>query len=150
MGIKHTSQTSAELSYESKTQIAATMNIRLLRDQIIVEPLPVDHSRVLAIIEYTKPLRGIVKAVGPGHFPWKYDSPDKHRRTKMWRSKTFQPTEVKIGDIVELGGYGEDDRGGLHRGYAFQQFYWGDKMHIICREADVGCIIEQEAPCTIE
>ena len=149
MSIKHTSSTSAELSYESKTQIEEKMNIRLLRDNIIVEPLSVDHCVSFEVIEYTKPLRGIVKAVGPGVFPWKYDSPDKHRRTKMWRSKKFQPTEVKIGDIVELGGYGEDDRGGLHRGYNFQQFYWGDKMHIVCREADVGCIVEEE-PSTIE
>lgn len=150
MGIVSTGKDSAELSNVSKTYIDASEKIRPLRDQIVVEPLSVDHSKLLEVIEYTKPLRGIVKAVGPGHYPMKYDHPEKHRRTKMWRSKTFQPTELKVGDVVELGGYGEDDRGNLHRGYNFQQIMWGNKMHILCREADVGCVVmtseEDNAP----
>ncbi len=108
-----------------------------MRDQIIIEPLPVDHSDVLLVVEHTKPLRGIVRAVGPGHYPKQYDHPDKHRRKKMWDGKHFQPTEVKVGDVVELGGY-------QYGGYAFQQFMWGDKMHIICREADISGVVTDE------
>jgi co-chaperonin GroES (HSP10) len=144
MGVRATGKDSAELSYSSNTYIDAGLNIRPLRDHIIVEPLPVDHSKVLEVIEHTKALRGIVKAVGPGHYPNKYDHPDKHKRTKMWKSKVFRKTEIKVGDIVELGGYGLDDRGGMHKGYNFQQFVWAGKIHIACREADVVGISEKQ------
>jgi len=105
-----------------------------LRDQLIVEPLDVVYSRVLIVSARTKPLRGIVKAVGPGCYPKLYDHREKSKRTKMWDSLRFQPTEVKVGDIVHLGGL---DLGG----YAFEQFWWGDRIHLHCREADV-CGIE--------
>lgn len=133
---------SGELSYASSTVIPEDAAIRPLHDQIVVEPLPVEHSKILAVVENTKPLRGIVKAVGPGHYPMRYDHPDKHRRTKMWRSSRFQPTQVKVGDIVELGSIREDN--GRITGYNFQQFLWGTKLHIMCREADVSGIVVQE------
>ncbi len=129
---------SSELSQSSCTFIAADQKIRCLRDQIIVKPLPVEHSCTLNIIENTKPVRGVVQAVGPGHYPKIYDHPDKHRRTKMWDSKYLLPTEVKVGDIVELG----SPQG--QRGYSFQQFMWGNELHIICREADVSGIVTAE------
>ena len=135
MGITHTGAQSAELSHRSNTHIEARMKIRPLHDHIIVEPLDVWHSDVLIVIEPTKPVRGIVKAVGLGHYPKKYDHPDKSKRTKMWDSNVFQPTEVKVGDIVNLG----SPQGA--RGYAFQSIMWGDKLHIVAREADV-CGIE--------
>lgn len=136
MTINRTSTRSAELSHTSNTHVEAGLKIRPLRDQIIVEPLDVWHSDVLIVIEPTKPVRGIVKAVGPGHYPKKYDHPDKSKRTKMWDSTVFQPTQVKVGDIVNLG----SPQGS--RGYAFQSIMWGDKLHIICREADVALIEE--------
>lgn len=142
MPVRQTGKDSAELSQSSRTFIQSNENIRPLRDQIIVEPLDVDHGVSFAVIEHTKALRGIVKAVGPGHYPKRYDHPDKHRRSKMWDSKHFQRTEVKVGDIVELGGYGLDDRGGMHKGYNFQQFMWGGVMHVACREADICGILE--------
>lgn len=126
---------SGELSYVSSIFIRADQKIRPLRDHIIVEPLPVDHASVLQVFEGGKPVRGIVKAVGPGHYPKIYDHPDKHRRTRMRDSKYFLPTEVKIGDIVELG-----SPQGM-RGYNFPQIVWGNKIHIICREADVSGIV---------
>ncbi len=134
---------SGELSYASSTVIPAECRIRPLHDQIVVEPLPVEHSKVLEVVEHTKPLRGIVRAVGPGHYPMRYDHPDKHKRTKMWRSSRFQPTQVKVGDIVELGSIREEN--GRITGYSFQQVIWGTKMHILCREADVSGIVVQEA-----
>ncbi len=137
---------SGELSYASATVIPEDCAIRPLHDQIVVEPLPVEHSKILDVVENTKPLRGIVKAVGPGHYPMRYDHPDKHKRTKMWRSSRFQPTQVKVGDIVELGSIREED--GRITGYNFQQFIWGTKTHILCREADVSGIVvpEPDAP----
>lgn len=132
---------SGELSYNSTTYIDPAEQIKPMHDYIVVEPLGVDHSAILAVIEHTKPLRGIVKAVGPGHFPLCYDHPDKQKRTKMWRSTCFQPTQVKVGDVVELGAVKIDGR---IVGYSFQQIMWGSKMHIMCREADVSGIVINE------
>lgn len=115
--------------------VPAHMSIRPLRDQIIVEPLKTVLSKTIVVIEDTLPLRGIVKAVGPGCYPKRYDHPDKHKRSKMWDSEVFEPTTVKVGDVVELGGYD-------HRGYSFPQVYWGDKLHLICREADVSGVVD--------
>jgi len=129
--IHATGARSAELSWASPTLVAAHESIRCRRDYMVVEPLDVDHGTTLIVREHTKPLRGIVKAVGPGHYPKRYNHPDKHRRTRTWDSKTFQPTQVKPGDVVELGGYGLG-------GYNFQTFLWGDKVHLVCREADVS------------
>jgi hypothetical protein len=133
-----TSGRSAELSWGSATMVPAGQAIRCRRDYMIVEPLPVDHCVSFEVIEHTKPLRGIVKAIGPGCYPKRYDHPDKHRRSKTWDSKHFLPTQVKVGDVVELGGY-------EYGGYAFQTFLWGDILHVICRELDVSGVVEAEA-----
>lgn len=131
-----------ELSYETTTYIEPEATVKMMHDYILVEPLAVEHSTILAVIENIKPVRGIVKSVGPGHFPLCYDSIDKKKRTKMWRSDTFQPTQCKVGDIVELGAVRIEGR---IVGYSFQQVYVGNKMHIICREADVsGIVINDE------
>jgi hypothetical protein len=132
-----------ELTSNSITYVAPDEKITPMHDYLVIEPLGVQHSAILTVIEHTKPLRGIVKAAGRGHYPLCYDHPDKHRRTKMWRSKTFQPTQCKPGDIVELGAVKLDGR---MMGYSFQQFFWGSKMHLICREADVsGIVVEENA-----
>jgi co-chaperonin GroES (HSP10) len=134
---------SAELSYESTTYIEPDAHIRPLHDYLVVEPLGVEHSQILTVIEHTKPLRGLVKAVGPGHYPLCYDHQEKSKRTKMWRSKTFQPTQIKPGDIVELGAVKIDGR---MAGYSFQTVMWGTKPHLLCREADVsGVVVNDEA-----
>lgn len=127
----------AALSHDSLTDVPSDKQIRCLRDWMVIEPVDVVLSTVLIIREDTKPLRGIVKAVGPGCYPKRYDHPDKQKRRKMWSSKTFRPTEVKVGDVVELGGY---DIGG----YAFQTFRWGDVMHLLCREEDVSGVCKEE------
>lgn len=126
---------SARIDHDSNTSIPADAKLRPLRDQIIVEPLNRVHSHLIVTHEDMKPVRGIVKAVGPGHYPKKYDSDEKHKRTRMWDSDVFQPTTVKVGDVVELGGA---DLGG----YSFQTMYWGDVKHIICREMDVSGVVD--------
>lgn len=143
MGVKlNANGMGGELASNSVTYIAPDEQIRCLHDHMIVEPLGIEHSKILTVIEDIKPVRGVVKVVGRGHYPMQYDHPDKHRRTKMWRSSTFQPTQVKVGDIVELGAVKIDGR---IAGYSFQQIQWGSKMHIICREADVSGIVATEA-----
>jgi len=131
-----TSDRSARLGYEGSTFVEANEQIRCRRDYMIVEPMGAHLSDVLEVVEHKRNLRGIVKAVGPGHYPKRYDHPDKHRRTKMWDSKVFQPTEVRVGDVIELGMVN-------NQGYSFQSFLWGDKVHIIVREADVSGVCEQ-------
>ena len=118
---------------ESLTHISPDETLRPLRDTLIVEPEDVVYSRHIIVQQRGKPLKGRVLAVGPGHYPKKYDHPEKHRRTKTWDSTRFRPTEVKVGDIVELGGAEID-------GYAFDGYYWGDRYVIACTERDVAAI----------
>ena len=138
MSLKHAKDgRSASIQQDIRGRVEAHETIRCLRDVMIVEPLPVDHSEILEVVEWKRPLRGIVRAIGPGHYPTRYNHPDKHVRTKSWRSPAFQPTECKVGDIVELGMVGGD-------GYAFPQILWGNVVHIVCREADVSGVCEPD------
>jgi hypothetical protein len=105
--------------------------IRPLRDHIVVEPLPANPT---IIIDTWRPIRGVVRAVGPGCYPKVYDG-RKGQRTKSWDSKAFLPTEVKVGDCVELGG--KEISGYLH-----MSIRWGAKEVVVCREADVALIVE--------
>ena len=135
-GLEHaTDGRSARITHDSNTDISEGLKIRPLRDQIIVEPLNVVLSTVIIVKENTKPVRGIVKAVGPGHYPKQYNHSDKTRRNLTWDSEVFQPTTLKVGDVVELGGI-------EFQGYSFPTVYWGNKLHIICREADVSGVVD--------
>lgn len=139
--IAKTSSLGGEISFKDRTSLSDDEfgRVRMTRDNMIVEPLEVEYSAIIHVIRDTKPLRGIVKAVGPGHYPKRYDHPDKAKRTKVMDGKVFQPTQVKVGDTVELGG---SEIGG----YAFQTVYIADKLHILCREADVcGIVVEDVA-----
>jgi hypothetical protein len=119
---------------ESITCVPAEARIKPLRDQIIVEPREWNPSKLLHVVYTGKPLRGIVRAVGPGRYPKKYDGP-KGKRTKTWDAKSFLPTELKVGDIIELGGL-------EIRGYLFQTIRWGSKEMIVCQEADVAIVYD--------
>lgn len=113
--------------------VPAKSKIRPLRDHIVVEPLPAEPTIILDTI--WKPIRGKVLAVGPGHFPKRYDGP-KGKRTKSWDSKAFLPCDVKVGDLVELGGR---ELGG----YLHCTLRWGKREVVLCREADVALILEE-------
>lgn len=126
----------AELSFKDRTEFPEGTKLRMLRDQMLVEPVLNNWSAIIYIINSNKPMRGIVRAIGPGHYPKKYNGP-KGKRTKSWDTKHFQPTEVKVGDTVELGGL-------QFGGYSFQTVYIGNVLHIIAREADVCGIVEEE------
>jgi len=132
-------------AHHSMDFVPASVRLRPLRDNLIVEPVDVVYSRILIVKVDSKPLRGVVRAVGPGHYPIRYQDKwgdyipdhDRKRRQKMAAGTHFVPTECKIGDIVHLGGLAIG-------GYAFEQFFWGDRVHLHCREADV-CGIETKA-----
>ena len=133
---------SAELSHKTVTFVPAEAKLRPLRDVIIVEPLDGNLSAIIEVIHECKPVRGVVKAVGPGHYPLVYldkhgDKLPDHRRKdrkQVAHGTHFVPTTVKVGDVVALGGLEQN-------GYSFDTFYHGDRLHLICREADV-CGIE--------
>lgn len=128
------------ISNQTSTYVSAEENVRPLRDQIILEPLEWNPSTVIRVAQVGKPVRGKVIAVGPGRYPIKYNGP-KGVRTKSWLGKHFIPTEIKVGDIVELGGLQLGDN--QFRGYNFQTFVWGTKEYLICREGDVAGIVDE-------
>lgn len=112
--------------------------IRCLRDYMVVEPLDWTPSKIIIIAGYQgEALRGIVRAIGPGVRPKRYDGP-KGRRTKSWDSKAFRPCDVKVGDIVEFGGL--ELKGFLH-----PTILWGTKEMVLCREEDICGIVETES-----
>ena len=124
-----TVQSGVRIGNESYDSIPETARVRPLRDQIIVEPIPWPFSSVIEVVYTGRPLRGRVRAVGPGVYPKRYNGP-KGKRTKSWDSQAFRPCDVKVGDVVQLGGLSID-------GYLFASFRWGDKTVVVCREADV-------------
>jgi co-chaperonin GroES (HSP10) len=124
------------LGNELLTFVRANERIRPLRDQIIVEPLNWEPSKIIEVAYSGKPLRGKVLAVGPGKYPKRYDGP-KGKRTKTWDAKCFRPCDVKVGDVVELGGL---ELGG----YLFATVRWGAKEVVVCTEDDVA-IVQEDA-----
>jgi co-chaperonin GroES (HSP10) len=118
------------ISEENLTFIPADWHIKPLRDQMIVKPLDVVISKIIVLPHQGKPVRGIVKAIGPGHYPTQYDSQDKQKRTKSWAGMQFRATEVEVGQTVLLDPH-----------LQYEEFYWGDQLHIHCRQEDV-CGVE--------
>lgn len=115
------------------TSLPEGVKLRMLGDQMLVEVLPWAPSEELVVQYHGRALRGVVKAVGPGCHPWRY-SPTRDRR---WRSKAFRPCDVKVGDIVELGGL-------EMAGYPFQELLIGNALHVVVREEDI-CIVVSES-----
>lgn len=111
--------------------------IRCLRDNMIVEPLDWTPSKLIIIAYGGEPLRGIVRAIGPGVYPKRYNG-RKGQRTKSWDSKGFRPCDIRVGDLVEFGGL--ELRGFLH-----PTILWGTKEMVLCREEDVCGVVQSEA-----
>ena len=105
--------------------------VRLLGDRMLVRPLNPIQSTILETTWKGKPVRGEVLAIGPGEYPNIYNAD----RSKVRRSKVFRPTEVKVGDIVELGGF---DMGG----YMFPKVMYRGEQCVIATEKDV-CGVHQ-------
>ena len=110
--------------------------VRPLREKIIVKPLPPALSQTIAADWNGEAVRGQVIAIGPGTHPRIHEKGVKDG--KPWRTvrdlKAFRPCDVKVGDIVQLGGM---EIGG----YLWPHIMINGEDHIICSEQDV-CGIE--------
>jgi hypothetical protein len=127
---------------ENITFIPASVKLRPLRDQLIVQPMDVVHSRILIVPPHSSKLvRGKVLAAGPGHYPngymdkWGNKNAPKGQRTQIYAGTVFVPMEVQIGQIVHLDGRGTGKS-------CFEAFYWGDKYCLHARQADIAGIEE--------
>lgn len=119
--------------------LPANAKLRLLGDRVLIRPLEWDASAIIVAIRHGRPVRGQVIAVGPGCHPKKYRAGPKGPRSLMDYSKRFQPTEVKPGDIVELGGLNVFDG----QGYQFPEVIIGTERHLICSEQDVCGVVDE-------
>ena len=113
--------------------------IRMMHDRILLQPMDWDASQTIVAIRHGRPVRGKVICVGPGHNPIKYKPNAQGKRAQMDYSKHFRPTEVKVGDVVELGGLNQYDG----KGYQFTEILYNGKPHLICSERDV-CIVRDD------
>lgn len=120
--------------------IPAHFKINPLRDQIVVAPMEVIHSRVLIVPPHSSKLvRGKVIAAGPGHYPNGYmdkdgnKNPPKHKRVQVYAGTLFVPNPVKVGDIVHLDGRQTGRT-------AFDAFYWGQVYCLHARAEDVAAV----------
>lgn len=116
--------------------LPAGQTLRPLRDGILVKVLPLALSETIHAHWNGSAVRGEVVAVGKGHYP------NRHSRGttegKEWRkvhsSVNFRPTEVKVGQIVHLGGM-------ENGGYLFTKLYIDHEEHVLATERDI-CGIE--------
>lgn len=131
------------LPFDAKTPniIAAGQTLRMLRDNILLEPLDWHPSHVIELVRFGRPLRGIVKAIGPGCYKkvWTYiTTPDGNRQRSSYKdTMIFQPTDVRVGDVVELGGKEAFDG----EGYKFEDLMIDGKTHLLVTEKDVCGIV---------
>jgi hypothetical protein len=114
--------------------------LRLLGDRILLRPLDWKPSEVIDVVRHGRPLRGEVMAVGKGHHPLKYKPHHDGKHKIVEYRKRFQPTEVKVGDVVELGGLNVFDG----NGYDFPEVVVGNEMMLIITERDVAGVQEKE------
>lgn len=117
--------------------------VRPKEDWLIVKPLPPNLSQTIAANWNGEAVRGKVIAAGPGKYPnihTKGFRPGKDGKPEQFRtvrkSKVFVPTEVKPGEVVQLGGM---DIGG----YLWKHLILDGEDHIWCMEADV-CFVEEK------
>ncbi len=121
----------------ARTEVV-TGTLRMMGDKILVRPLKWEPSKLLEVVRHGRPVRGEIVAVGPGCNAKKYTRDHAGQKTGFKYSKHFRPTEVKVGDIVELGGIDIFDG----TGYAFTEVVVGNETMLICQEADVCGVVE--------
>ena len=107
--------------------------LRPLRDTIVVKVIEFGYSDIIEETYRGKPVKGEVIAVGPGSYPYQHERGDKdgERYHSVRESLRFRPTEVRVGQIVHLGGL-------ENQGYSFQQVLIDGAKHVICSEKDVA------------
>lgn len=113
----------------------------MIGDRILLRPLKWEPSKILEVVRKGRPVRGEIVSIGPGHHPLKYKKDQNGQKKSFEYSKHFRPTELKVGDIVELGGLGTFD--GV--GYSFPEIVVGNETMLVIAERDVaGVVIPQE------
>jgi hypothetical protein len=125
------------------TQFAAERieQLRMRGDRMLVRPLKWEPSKIIEVVRHGRPLRGEVLAIGPGHYPTSKRVKQADGRQRVEFSKNFRPTEVKVGDVVELGGLNVFDG----KGYQFTEVLVGNETLLICSERDVAMVVESDA-----
>jgi len=114
------------------------MKLRPLRDQIILKPLPWRPSAIIEVAgNQRRTLRGEVVAIGPGRRVLQYWKNGRGERVMMGESGQVIPTEVRPGDVVEIGGLEID-------GYKFPTEIIEGVEHVICSERDV-CFVHSDS-----
>lgn len=114
----------------------------MLRDRLLLRPLDWEPSTILTVVRSGRPLRGEVVSVGPGRLYRRYKPhPTDPGKRVYVETGAFIPTQVKVGDIVELGGLNAYDGAG----YNFPQITIGTETFLICQEQDVAFVQEREA-----
>lgn len=121
--------------------IESVSQMRMMRDQILLKPLDWEPSKIISVVRKGRPLRGEVMAIGPGLHPIKYRKTNDPNVRIADYSKNFRPTEVKVGDVVELGGLNQFDG----QGYMFPEVVVGNVTMIICTERDVAGVRDANA-----
>lgn len=114
--------------------------LRLLGDRIVVKPMEWDASKIVIAIRHGRPVRGRIMAVGPGCNPKKYRKDVQGNRKSFEYSRHFRPTEVKVGDVVELGGLNIFDG----KGYQFDEIILNGEHCLICSEKDVAVVRDDQ------
>lgn len=110
--------------------------MKMMGDRILLRALPWKPSETIDVVRYGRPVRGEIVAIGPGEYPKKYKLNAKREKTGFEYSKHFRPTELKPGQIVEVGGiniFGGD-------GYKFEEITVGNETLLVCSEKDVACV----------
>lgn len=129
---------SAALKDDRAEILPETTKMRMLGDRILLRPLDVQWSEHIIVARAGRPVRGEVVAVGPGRYPIKYKPSNKPGHKLAVLKGRFQPTEVKVGDIVELGGLNVFDG----QGYEFPTVIVGGERMLIVTERDVAGVVE--------
>lgn len=118
-----------------------TGSLRMYGDHLLVSPLEWDASKIIEAIRHGRPVRGIVRAVGPGRNQiCKRKNLGDGRRSFEY-SKWFQPTEIKVGETISWGGLNIFDG----KGYHFPEVIVNGERCIVCTERDV-CLVEDDGP----
>ena len=113
--------------------------LRMRGDRILLKPLEWEGADVhgegaqIAVVRRGNALRGEVLAVGPGIHPVSKRVKESTTRQRIEFSRHFRSTEVKVGDIVELGGLNVFDG----KGYPFPQVMVNGENCLIVTERDV-------------
>lgn len=122
--------------------LPAGTKLRMLRDRLLLRPLDWEPSKIITVVRSGRPLRGEVVAVGPGRLYRRYKPhPTDSRKRTYVETGHFIPTQVRPGDIVELGGLNAYDG----QGYNFPQITIGTETFLLVQEQDVCFVREQEA-----